>query len=465
MKSKITYILKCVFFSVVLANVFSNIIYAQQSTFLSISDIHFDPFINGVPIDTLVNSDYENWDKIFYTMGRKTNSNYFEDTDYALFVSFLKEIYSKSSSPDFIIFTGDFLAHDFLSTYQDSTGDYTSAGSNSFIRKTFGFITSKINQHFPHIPIYFALGNNDSFTGDYNSVWDGEFFHQTADILFENFIKNKNYKKSFYSTYPVSGCYSIPFENGNNKRLISLNANFLSQNCPPNEGVHGKDILQWLENELQLAKKNNEKVWLINHIPPGINVYNTMESVNPGSKIDTAEIFMTDDYNNTLVSLIKNNSDVIIACFAGHIHMDDFRLFKNGQSINDTASVFIHITPSISPVFGNNSAFEIFTYDENTFALLNYTSYNLNIGSSSQSWTSQYDFNKTYLQTGINKMSLNSVFNNILNDTSTRNFYIKYYNGSSAHASIKNTWLGNWSGIMNFTVPSFVNMYNKYLGK
>jgi len=436
---------------------------SAQNTFISISDIHFDPFISGVSIDTLVNSDYENWDKIFYDFGNTNYSGYNSDTDYALFVSFLKELYAKSNRADFIIFTGDFLAHDFLSRYQSATGDYTSAGSNSFIKKTFGFITSKINQHFFNIPIYFALGNNDSFTGDYNSVWDGEFFHETADILFEKFIKNNDGKKSFYSTYPINGCYSIHFENGINKRLISLNANFLSQNCPPNEGVNGAKILQWLEDELQKAKNNNESVWLINHIPPGINVFNTMENVNPGSEIDTAEIFMTEDYNNELVSLIKNYSDVIAACFAGHIHMDDFRLFKNSQNINDTASVFVHIIPSVSPVFGNNPAFEIFTYNEETFSLLDYDSYNLNIASQTQLWQRQYEFNSVYNQNGINKMSLNTIFNNILNDVSIRGNYIQFYNGSSVHSSIQNKWLGNWSGIMSFTLPDFVNMYNKYV--
>ncbi len=445
--------------------ILSSSFYSQSSTFLAISDIHFDPFHSGVSVDTLVNSSYKEWDKIFHDLGNNQFNNYYEDSDYTLFTSFLKEMSAKSSKPDFIIFTGDFLVHHFLDTLYALTNDYSSYASNSFIHKTFGFITSKINRYFPHIPVFFALGNNDSYTGDYNSVWNGAFFHQTSGLLFENFIKDPKYKKEFLGTYPVSGCYSIPFPFGKAQRLISLNANFLSEKCPPNEGVHGKDVLDWLEAELKAARKNNEKVWLITHILPGIDVFDTMDPINPGDKISSAELFLTDNYNDTLIAKIKNYSDVITACFGGHIHMDDFRLFKDKPGVKEPASVFMHVTPSVSPKFGNNPAFQIFNYDRTTFELLDYNSYYLDLAAIKKQWAHEYNFNNAYNQKGINRKSLNQIFSDILDDPATRKNYIKFYPGKSSKSSIKSKWVGNWSGINNLTDSNFVKMYNKNAAK
>lgn len=51
---------------------------------------------------------------------------------------------------------------------------------------------------------------------------------------------------------------------------------------------------------------------------------------------------------DVLVAAAHRNT--ILGSFAGHTHQDEFRL-----AVRD----FIHITPSVSRVFGNNPAFEI----------------------------------------------------------------------------------------------------------
>ncbi len=435
----------------------------KTGTFIAISDIHFDPFHNGVSIDTLVKSPYKDWDKIFNDLGSNEFNNYGHDSDYKLVASFLEELSAKSNKPDFIIYTGDFVVHHFLDTLYALTQNDSSDASNRFIHKTFGFITSKINQYFPDIPIFFALGNNDSYTGDYNSVWDGAFFHQTSGVLFDYFIKDSNLKKAFLKTYPINGCYTVKFPNTKNQRLISINANFLSTKS--NEISRGKNVLDWLETELEKARTNEENIWLIQHILPGVNVFHTMQHVNPGDSISSAEMFMTNNHNERLISLIKSYSDVISACFGGHIHMDDFRLFKEKPAVKDPASVFLHVTPAVSPIFGNNPAFQIFNYNKSTFELLDYNSYYLDLAAIQKQWAHEYNFNNSYNQNGINNKSLNRIFSDILSDSTKRNNYINFYYSKSSKSSIKSKWVGNWSGISNLTDSNFVKMYNQNADK
>jgi hypothetical protein len=38
----------------------------------------------------------------------------------------------------------------------------------------------------------------------------------------------------------------------------------------------GSDEIKWLEVELQKAAAAKEKVWLVYHIPPGIDVFSTL---------------------------------------------------------------------------------------------------------------------------------------------------------------------------------------------
>ncbi|MGD8777521.1 MAG: metallophosphoesterase [Ignavibacteria bacterium] len=457
---KIHLTLKKYFYTFVLLFALSSSAFSQTGTFIAISDIHFDPFHNGVSVDTLVNSPYQNWDKIFHDLGNNEFNAYWYDSDYKLFTSLLKEVSAKSTKPDFIIYTGDFIVHHFLDTLYSLTNNYSSYASNSFIHKTFGFITSKINRYYPHIPIFFTLGNNDSYTGDYNSVWDGAFLHQTSGVLFDNFIKNPELKKAFLKTYPINGCYSIRFPNTKDQRLISINTNFLSPKS--NENAHGKNVLDWLETELKSARSKNENVWLILHILPGIDVFDTMAPINPGDSLYSALLFMTDNYNGRLVNMIKNYGDVISVCFGGHIHMDDFRLFKENPAVKEPASVFLHVTPSVSPIFGNNPAFQIFTYDKTTFELLDYNSFYLDLAAVKKQWAHEYSFNKAYNQNGINTKSLNIVFNKILTDPTTQSNYINFYPGKSSEASIESKWVGNWSGISNLTDSNYIRMYNKY---
>ena len=61
------------------------------------------------------------------------------------------------------------------------------------------------------------------------------------------------------------------------------------------------------------------------------------------------------DYEARFEQLLTRYHDTIMASFAGHTHMDEFRLTKSGSQ---TVGLILQ-TPAISPIFGQNPAFKI----------------------------------------------------------------------------------------------------------
>ena len=93
-------------------------------------------------------------------------------------------------------------------------------------------------------------------------------------------------------------------------------------------------------------------------------------------------------------ALLRRYADTIAASFAGHTHMDDFRLLGDGDGYYG----FTLITPALSPIFGQNPAFRAVVYDP-TGTVLDHTTYYLanleaaaTAGGLPPSWQAEYTF-------------------------------------------------------------------------
>ena len=84
--------------------------------------------------------------------------------------------------------------------------------------------------------------------------------------------------------------------------------------------------------------------------------------------------FLRQPFAHDFVELIRDHSAVIDAGFAGHIHHDDFRLVmsRRGQAVAAEK-----IAPGISPIFGQNPGFHLFTYDRLTGRPTDYSTHYL----------------------------------------------------------------------------------------
>lgn len=428
----------------------------QRGVVLSLSDIHFNPFYDTAIVGQLNRSDYRRWKAIFSNSRIRGYGGYSADTNYNLLNSALGYARRVSPRPDFVIIAGDFLAHNFQSTYVSLTGNHDPAALESFIDKTIAFITLMIEERFPNTPVYPALGNNDSYCGDYNIDPGGPFLARTART-WKGLIKERANTSSFLQTFPASGSYVVSVPRGKGHRLIVLNTVFLSRDyenkCGDPKANPARDELSWFEAQLRKAAAGREKVWLLSHVPPGVDVYSSIES-NPSDPFKNPLTYYGGTYNQQFLDLVNRYASTISYSFAGHTHMDSFQLVN--QSISQRAVGALSVTPAISPIYGNNPGFKVFTYDRQSSALIDYSTYYVNLGAAgvqgagAERWVKEYDFGATYKKASLDPLSLQAAY--LLMPIDYQGYltsYEKFYNVSDTAnpAVTKTNWPAYWCGI------------------
>jgi hypothetical protein len=413
-----------------------------------ISDIHFNPFYDTTLVPQLIAAEVNRWESIFETSkikGFGTVSK--NETNYILLVSSLKDMAGTSNKPDFIIFTGDFLAHEFPGKFKNHAPE--GSDYDTFVEKTIEFVVLMFEKYFPETPVYISLGNNDCYAGDYQIIPGGKFLKNTTPVLAEKFLENPGNRGSFAETYPVGGYFTVAPRGTENTLIISINSNFFSPKH--NNTVNydpGKRELDWFEKQLVFARQKKQKAWLLLHIPPGTNVYTTVHKSQYTS-------MWKPEYNDRFISLVKTYAPVIMAGFCGHTHMDDFRALVDSRV--SQAISFLRIAPAISPQFGNNPGYLQMSYDRRGFSLKNYALYYLNLEITHPNWTKEYAFNDVYGQTAITAATMLAVYHAIKTDPAVRENYMNYYNVSDRpHPSLTDTnWKAYWCGIGNWTQRTF----------
>jgi sphingomyelin phosphodiesterase acid-like 3 len=137
--------------------------------------------------------------------------------------------------------------------------------------------------------------------------------------------------------------------------------------------------------------------------------------------------------NQTFLNLVHYYASSIHAAFAGHIHMDDFRVIY----LDSVPLSYIIINPAISPLYGNNPAFK-----------LNQWVQYLSINQQAQNWGEEYNFQNAYQINGINAVSLTGARVKILTDSVYRNRYIRYYtaNNPNSQEITQSNWKAFWCG-------------------
>lgn len=429
---------------------------------VSISDIHFNPFSDPKLLDSLIQSDYARWQRIFSRTGVAGYGSHSADTNYNLLNSALENIYLRAPRPDFIIISGDFLAHDFQETYAKLAGSSDPKAVNPFIDKTIAFVTWMIARRFPKTPVYPALGNNDSYCGDYQVEPAGQFLRATAQT-WKRLLNNKSNAGVFLRTFPVSGAYSVIAPHNRNHRVIVLNTTFFSSNykntCGDPSAEPGNDEIKWLETELAKAAAAKERVWLVYHIPAGVDVFASVKDDQAGQAVSLWQPV----FNQQFIDLVTRYSSVIAAAFAGHIHMDSFQLV---QSNNQAPASFVHITPAFSPLFGNNPAFDVFTYNRGLAALKDYSAYYFDLSSPASQknapvkWSKEYSFAQAFAQPDFSATTLQAMYRHLpANQNGDLTKYEKYYDVSNTASPgfDPNKWRAYWCGIGNLTVSTYLS--------
>ncbi len=411
---------------------------ADQGVFLHISDVHFDPFADPSLVPRLIAAPAAEWQGILSSKASRF-AQYRHDTNYPLLMSMLAA--AKGIPYDYIVNTGDNLAHRFHRAFQDAGGkeeDYP-----GFVLKTMLFVDEMLKQSFPDVPLISALGNNDATCGDYKLEPGSSLLTSIAHDL--PVVRDD---EQAYADFKIGGFYAVPHPTVPRHDIIVLSDVFWSAEyrdaCGPHGGDPGAAELAWLEWKLYQARLAGRSVTLVMHIPPGIDSYSSARGACPGAITS----FWRPRYAARFAELVEAYKDVLRGSYAGHTHMDDFRVLSDRTGEPFLAT---RIAPAVSPVFNNNPAFTVLLYnkadasvsDYATFYLANLAQLGQDSAAATPAWTLEYTFTQAYGIQNYDPAALASLATRIRADASVRSSYMRYYAAEAPANSPIDT--ANWS--------------------
>jgi hypothetical protein len=391
---------------------------ATAGEFLWLSDVHFDPLADPQIVDRLAAAPVAQWAAILAS-GSAKFSAFGQDTSWPLFSSVLQASEKIEPKPAFTIVTGDLLAHHFRERFNAAATLHDDDAFRSFVRKTAEFATLEIKQNSGGAPLIVALGNNDSDCGDYAVQPSGRFLSDSA-----GFVSNTR-------SYRQWGSYSMANPALKNWKVIVLNTVFFSPKyhdaCGQGTDDPGAGELAWLASELREAKARHEKVWLVYHISPGVDAYATTHGKQTAAG---PTMLWKESYQGDFLRLMAEYSDIVGPNFAGHVHVDDFRLLGEAPK----SPPFVMLGPSVSPITGQNPTFRVVRFDSHgrledhtTYYLKNLTEAGTG---ATPDWELEYDFGKEWKLPGLNVESYTKLFEGVRGSSEAAERWWLFYSTS-----------------------------------
>lgn len=453
------------------------------------SDVHFNPLYDKKLYSQLVSTDFSEWASVFEGSAIKTPSSQGSDTNYPLLVLALSSIRQNLGACPFVIYTGDILGHGipqmFYPQYYGKLGvpvpatpDAAAvAAMKDFTDKTVAFFMSQVRAAVGNIPVMFAVGNNDSYSAygpnilNSSMTPDNSFLVNTAELFYTKFLNGAADHQSFLNTFTTAGYYSAE-PAGTNLMVIGLNTILFCQLF--SSGPHANDDvvaaeLDWLDSRLAAAMVKGKKVWLLMHAPPGADIGTTAKPANFDSSghIASASMMWWPAYQTRFLQILSNYPGLISLTLAGHTHMDEYRLMPSGD--------LLEITPAISPWFGNNPAFKVFTISHDTLKPNDYSSLNYDLAAKPSQFNSYYTFSTAYSSQGPLDAALTQLTPALVTNQDKQSLYRgHYYSGNNSLTPVTypygnpyspittTTWPVYWSGIGHMVEADIVSSVNSY---
>ena len=430
------------------------------------SDVHFNPFYDPSLFPALVAADTGEWEGIFKTSKITAPSVWGADTNYPLLALALSGIKQNLGASPLIIFTGDILGHYLPQQfYQNINGtsnprdDADVAAMKAFIDKTVAFFMGQVRSSVGDIPVMFAVGNSDSYTG---LGPDSSFLANTAELYYTQFLNGLVDHQTFLNTFTSGGYYSAEMP-GTNLMVIGLNTFEFSPYFGNANSSAVTAELAWLDTTLASAQTRGKKVWLLMHVPPGADKYSTAQSVDANGHITTATMMWNQDYQTSFLQILSKYPGLITQMLTAHTHMDEYRIVSPG--------IPAVTAPGIAPYFGNNPAFKIFTFSGDTFKATDYTSLNYDLATNPEQFNSYYTFSTAYLLRGFLNDSLVQLYPELAMENTKQQLYREqYFSGHNYTIPVTGTfnpitdktWPVYWCSIGHMDEQGLIDCVNSY---
>jgi sphingomyelin phosphodiesterase acid-like 3 len=459
---------------------------AADGKFLLVSDIHFNPMADPALVDELVKAEPGQWEAILDRTSPVSFSQYKSDTNWWLLKSALAQFPKTIRHPALVMVTGDLLAHAYPSLFRSATHDDDQQHYRAFVLKTVQFLALELRRKFPDTKIFLTPGNNDNDCGDYAIEAGGAFLNDTAPVAREL----AGGDDGFITSWKSLGSFNVPHPTISGTRIVSLNSIFLSQKyqalssskgCTPVASTAAADVMKWLEQQLASAAQANQKVWLMFHIPPGIDGYATAmkrQKLLAGGAAESAVTcsqaivpMWATQWTAQLDTLLEKYHATVVAVFAAHTHSDDFRVMGEfphlptaGKYGPPARSQFVLMNPAISPVYQQNPGFRVVSYDkdgrmtdQSTYFLTNLPTATVK---AKGQWKREYTFTRQWKTHELNAASLSRVYDEVVADESVRATWLKLYAVSGpAEAGEKPIVRALYCAVEGLTVESYQQCY------
>ncbi len=436
-------------------------------TVVVFSDVHFNPFYDPSLFQALMAADATHWADIFRTSRITGPSAWGSDTNYPLLVLALSSIRQNQGASQLIIFTGDILGHylpqTFFGLYDPQNAKNPTpadvAAMKAFTDKTVAFFMEQVRSYAGNVPVMFTVGNADSYTG---LGPDSSFLSRNAELYYSQFLNGSVNHQTFLETFTSGGYYSAE-PAGLNVMVIGLNDFEFSPFFGDTTSGAVADELVWLDSILASARAAGKKVWLLMHVPPGADIVTTAKSIDAGIHITNATMMWNQAYQERFLQILSKYPGLITQTFTAHTHMDEYRI----MSPNNLADT----TPGITPYFGNNPAFKVFTFFSETLRSTDYISLNYDLATSPGQFSRYYTFSTAYHMKGFLSDALSQLYPELATDNAKRQLYRRsyfsgHYNfvpvGPESLPITDKTWPVYWCGIGHMDKQGLINCMNSY---
>jgi sphingomyelin phosphodiesterase acid-like 3 len=439
---------------------------------LLVSDIHFDPFWDPAKLPQLAAAPVSQWKAILAAAPSPDREQRFQslqqgchvrgvDTSFALFDSSLKAMRKPAVGAKFVTLSGDLLSHAFQCKYSAIFPNSAPDAYRAFVEKTLDYVTGELDGAFPGVPVYVALGNNDSDCGDYRLDAHSEFLRVTGKEVTKDFPASE--RQSAEESFAAGGYYSVslpaPIADA---RLLVLNDLFMSSNYATCAGKADPGAaaaqLAWLRQQLAEARASKQKIWVMGHIPPGVDLYATaMRMSDPCGNQSPVMFLSSEKLADTLVEF----RDVVELAIFAHTHMDELRLLKeDGQGPATGKGIAVKMVSSISPINGNNPSFTVAQVDPSSTALVDYKVFAASnqTGVDAQ-WREEYDFARSFHEAAFSSSSVSELVTGFAADPGARTQASQNYIGDFSTGYLSPVLQAFWPQyvctLSNYTAQQF----------
>ena len=374
---------------------------------LLLSDIHLDPFWDPDKAVRLAAAPVAEWRKILAAPDFADRTERFaaveqacptrgEDTGFRLMESSYQAMHARAAGARFAVVIGDLMGHAFPCRFAAVFPQANKEAYRAFVDKTIAFVVGSLREALPGVSVYAALGNNDTDCDDYRIDAGSAFLRENGKTMTADVDTAE--RGEALRTFAEGGYYSTTIPAVPHARLLVIDDLFLSRRYATCGGkmnaAAGEEQIAWLGRQLAAARSRKEKVWVVAHIPPGVDPYATAMQGFKLCSGGKAEMFLS---TGALQETLTEYGDVIQLVLFGHTHMDEMRVLEAEKNGPAGKAVAAKVIASITPINGNKPSFAVAHVDAATAELVDYGVIAAsNATGIDAEWAEEYDFAKAY---------------------------------------------------------------------